>query len=97
MWYWQRSYDYGGTGWRGGAADLPFLHGAIAGVPEVVTEGEAKIGRTATEITVDTSRQADLSERRPAVRTAEVTDQSRRTIASAGGVYAARRPFQTYV
>ena len=70
------------------------------GVPEVVSEGEAKIGEDGNfEITVDTSLAKLIypNDDQQYEITAEVTDQSRRTIVGSGKVYAARRPFQTYV
>jgi hypothetical protein len=101
--YWQFTYDYDWyPGWRHwGCMRLPlFYMPQSTGVPEVVSEGEAKIGEDGNfEITVDTSLAKLIypNDDQQYEITAEVTDQSRRTIVGSGKVYAARRPFQTYV
>ena len=101
--YWQFTYDcewY--PGWfRWGCCKLPpFYAPRSAGVPEVVVEGEAKLEADGTfEIEVDSSLAKLIypNDDQEYEISADVTDQSRRTISGKGKVYAARKPFQTYV
>ncbi|MBP5622861.1 MAG: alpha-2-macroglobulin, partial [Thermoguttaceae bacterium] len=101
--YWQFTYDCDWyPGWRlWGCCKLPpFYAPRSSGVPEVVAEGDAKLEADGTfEIEVDSSLAKLIypNDDQEYEITAEVTDQSRRTISGKGKVYAARKPFQTYV
>ncbi len=67
--------------------------------PEIVAEGEVKIGKDGTvKISIDTALAKLIhgdSDHRYTIK-AEVRDQSRRTIVGQGEVLAARRPFKVY-
>jgi uncharacterized protein YfaS (alpha-2-macroglobulin family) len=67
--------------------------------PEIVADGEAKIGRDGTvSISIDTALAKLIhgdSDHRYTI-TAEVRDQSRRTIVGQGNVLVARKPFKVY-
>jgi uncharacterized protein YfaS (alpha-2-macroglobulin family) len=67
--------------------------------PEVVAEAEAAVGKDGTlKIDIDTSpAKAALGDQDHRYEiTAEVTDQSRRTIVGTGSVLAARKPFKVF-
>ncbi len=101
--YWQFAYEatwY--PGWRtwGCMCVNPSIKSSSRGVPEVVAEGEAEIGADGTfDITVDSALAKELypNDDQEYEISVEVTDESRRTIVGNGKVYAARKPFQTYV
>ncbi len=101
--YWQFAYDclwY--PGWKTwGVCRLPgFWDSREYGVPEIVSEGEAAIGADGKfEIEIDSSLAKIIypNDDQKYEIEAEVVDQSRRTIVGKGSVYAARKPFQTYV
>lgn len=75
-------------------------HWAPPQQPEIVAENETEIGADGTvAVEIDTALakavMGDIDHRYEI--TAEVTDQSRRTITGTGTVLVARRPFKTYV
>ncbi|MCS6976320.1 MAG: MG2 domain-containing protein [Gemmatales bacterium] len=101
--YWWFSPDYG---WYPGFAQwgcfkpLPWWWGLPADPPEVVMENEVDIGPDGTvKVVIDTSLAKELhgdTDHKYQI-TAEVTDQSRRTIVGTGEVIAARKPFKVHV
>ncbi len=84
-------------GWR---APMPFWFGHYSPTPEIVAEAEAPIGPDGTlTVRIDTAAAKAVhgnQDHRYQI-TAEVTDQSRRTIVGSGAVIAARRPFRVVV
>ncbi len=100
--YWWFSYDYSWyPGWErwGCPRPVPWWWSRPSGRPEVVAEGEAPIGKDGTlTLTIDTALAKAIHgdrDHRYSI-TAEVTDQSRRTIVGTGAVLAARRPFRVF-
>lgn len=101
--YWWFSPEYG---WYPGFAQwgcrrpLPWWWGLPADPPEVVMENEVDIGPDGTvKVLIDTSLAKELhgdTDHKYQI-TAEVTDQSRRTIVGSGEVIAARNPFKVHV
>jgi uncharacterized protein YfaS (alpha-2-macroglobulin family) len=101
--YWWYGYDYPWyPGWHLWGCRRPiwtWWPQTSGRQPEIVAEGEAKIGAEGTlKIEIDT-RLAQLihgdRDHRYTI-SAEVRDQSRRTIAGQGEVLVARRPFKVY-
>ena len=100
--YWWFGYEYAWLpGWREWGITAPqprWLH-EYPVPPEVVHENEAPIGADGTvAVEIDTRAAKELfgdTDQRYEI-TAEVTDQSRRTIVGRGEVLAARKPFQVY-
>ncbi len=101
--YWQFTYDcdwYPGWSMWGCRRLPPFYAPRSSGIPEIVAEGEAKLQEDGTfEIAVDSSIAKLIypNDDQEYEISVEVTDKSRRTITGKGKVYAARKPFQTYV
>lgn len=101
--FWWFSYDYTWyPGWRkwGCYRPIPWWWRRGSPRPEVVARGEARIGKDGTfTITIDTALAKAIhgdTDHRYSI-TAEVTDQSRRTIVGTGSVLVARRPFKVFV
>jgi uncharacterized protein YfaS (alpha-2-macroglobulin family) len=101
--YWWYGYDYAWyPGWRLWGCRKPFFTWRQTWQqqpPEVVADGEVRIGEDGTvRIEIDTQLtrliHGDLDHRYTI--SAEVRDQSRRTIVGQGKVLAARRPFKVY-
>ncbi|MBN1517638.1 alpha-2-macroglobulin [Candidatus Sumerlaeota bacterium] len=100
--YWWFCYDYPwypGWGRWGCLAPVPWWYGDRSTPPELVMEDEVEIGEDgAVTIKIDTriakEVHGDLDHRYEI--TAEVTDQSRRTIVGRGSVLVAREPFKVY-
>ena len=100
--YWWFSYDYNWyPGWRDWGCVRPHFwwYPQRRTPPEVVAEGEAKIGEDGTmKIQIDTApaklMHGDADHKYQI--TAEVVDESRRTIVGSGSVIAARKPFKVY-
>lgn len=100
--YWWWSYDYVWyPGWRewGCMRPYPWWRGARWEQPELVVEHEAEIGDDGTlEVEIDTGPAAAVhgdQDHKYSI-TAEVVDQSRRTIVGTGDVLVARKPFKVY-
>jgi uncharacterized protein YfaS (alpha-2-macroglobulin family) len=101
--YWWFAYDYiWYPGWREWGCPRPvpiwWLRGSEP--PELVAEREVPIGPDGTvEVEIDTSvAKAIFPDRDHSYQiTAEVTDESRRTIVGQGNVLVARKPFKVYV
>ncbi|HHI67909.1 MAG TPA: alpha-2-macroglobulin, partial [Planctomycetes bacterium] len=100
--YWWFSYDYTWyPGWEtwGCRRPVPWWWSRPSGRPEVVAQGEAPIAKDGTlSIPIDTALAKVIhgdSDHRYSI-TAEVTDQSRRTIVGTGAVLVARRPFKVF-
>ncbi len=101
--YWWYGYDYDWyPGWRDWGCRRPHFAwwGGYGGEqPELVARGEAAIGANGTyQLKIDSAlAKAMLGDRDHRYQiTAEVTDQSRRTIVGTGEVLAARKPFKVY-
>ncbi len=100
--YWWFSYDYTWyPGWREWGCFRPYWPWwpAAQNPPEVVAENETAVGEDGTiKIEIDTALakavHADTDHRYEI--TAEVTDESRRTIVGQGAVLVARKPFKVY-
>lgn len=100
--YWWYGYDYHWyPGWRTWGCERPFpwWWWRSPQPPELVMENEVELGSDGTvSIEIDTALakllhgDADHSYE----ITAEVTDESRRTIVGSGSVLAARKPFKVY-
>ncbi len=100
--YWWFAYDYDWyPGWRGWGCKcpVPWWRPFPRNPPELVMENEVQIGEDGTvEIEIDSSLAKELhpdKDHRYEI-TAEVVDQSRRTITGKGSVIAARKPFKVY-
>jgi hypothetical protein len=101
--YWWYAYDYPWyPGWENWGCLRPiwswWQHWPRR-QPEIVADGEAKIGKDGTvNISIDTGLAKRIygdSDHRYTIK-AEVRDQSRRTIVGQGEVLVARRPFKVY-
>ncbi|MCK4988148.1 MAG: hypothetical protein KAS40_21585, partial [Desulfobacterales bacterium] len=101
--YWWYAYDYPWyPGWRNWGSLRPiwswWQHWPRR-QPEIVADGEVKIGQDGTvNITIDTELAKLIhgdSDHRYTIK-AEVRDQSRRTIVGQGDVLVARKPFKVY-
>ena len=101
--YWWYGYDYpwypGWENWGCLRPLWPWWPHAPQQPPEIVADGEVKIGKDGTvNITIDTELAKLIhgdSDHRYTIK-AEVRDQSRRTIVGQGDVLAARKPFKVY-
>lgn len=101
--YWWFSYDYpwypGFTKWAGCMRPLPWWIFRQSPPPDVVAEGESAIGEDGTfPIDIDTSLAKAFmgnSDHEYSI-TAEVRDESRRTIVGSGKVLVAREPFKIF-
>ena len=101
--YWWFGYDYDwypGWGRWGCIAPIPFWRNWQPDPPEVIAEGDAEIGPDGT-FKVDFDTQSAKAEHGDSDHeykiTAEVVDQSRRTITGTGSVLVARQPFRVFV
>ena len=101
--YWWFVYDYtwypGWEKWHGCVMPPPWWFPRDRDPPEVVIEQEVPIGPDGTaSVTIDTSVAKALfgNHDHKYEITAEVRDQSRRTIVGSGTVLVAREPFQVY-
>ncbi|MCG3179041.1 MAG: hypothetical protein BIFFINMI_01372 [Phycisphaerae bacterium] len=101
--YWWFAYDYVWyPGWREWGCPRPVViwwGWRPQPQPEVVAQGEARIGADGTlEVPIDTAvAKAIYPDRDHRYEiTAEVTDESRRTITGTGKVLVARHPFKVY-
>jgi uncharacterized protein YfaS (alpha-2-macroglobulin family) len=101
--YWWFAADYPWyPGWRdwGCRRPIPIWWGRGHEQPEVVLENEVEIGADGkVEIPIDTTAAKELhgdTDHKYSI-TAEVTDESRRTIVGTGDVLVARKPFQVFV
>ena len=107
-WYYGRGYwwfaeDYpwypGWHGWVGCTAPMPWWWGGGYNPPELVAENEVEIGPDGTvEIDIDTAIAKELhgnTDHKYTI-TAEVRDESRRTIIGTGQVLVAREPFKVF-
>ncbi|MFO7900784.1 MAG: MG2 domain-containing protein, partial [Planctomycetota bacterium] len=100
--YWWFAYDYAwypGWGRWGCKAPRWWWYGTRQSPPELVSENEVEIGPDGTvEVEIDTSIAKEVhgdTDHKYTI-TAEVTDQSRRTIVGTGNVMVARKPFEVY-
>ena len=101
--YWWYGYDYAWyPGWKQWGCRRPVFtwwrHWPRK-PPEVVADGEVKIGKDGTvrvEIDTELARLIHGDTDHQYTISAEVRDQSRRTIVGQGKVIAARRPFKVY-
>jgi uncharacterized protein YfaS (alpha-2-macroglobulin family) len=101
--YWWFAADYPWfPGWGEWGCPRPGIITAVAGSkvpPEVILENEVEIGVDGTvEIAIDTTAAKELhgdTDHKYSI-TAEVTDESRRTIVGTGDVLASRKPFQVF-
>ncbi|MDJ0820144.1 MAG: MG2 domain-containing protein, partial [Desulfobacterales bacterium] len=101
--YWWYGYDYSWyPGWRQWGCRRPLYSWWprwSRQPPEVVAEGEVKIGRDGTvrvEIDTELTKLIHGDKDHRYTISAEVRDQSRRTIVGQGQVLVARRPFKVY-
>ncbi|MGQ9820762.1 MAG: MG2 domain-containing protein [Thermogutta sp.] len=101
--YWWFAYDYQWyPGWRSWGCDRPspFWWPRSPQPPELVAEQEVAVGPDGkVEVTIDTALAKLLhpdQDHRYRI-TAEVTDQSRRTIVGTGEVIVTRQPFKVYL
>ncbi|MFI4875404.1 MAG: MG2 domain-containing protein, partial [Blastopirellula sp. JB062] len=101
--YWWFAYDYawypGFSKWVGCTRPYPAWHPFPHNPPELVAEQEVEIGPDGTvKVEIDTALaqaiHADKDHKYSI--TAEVRDQSRRTIVGSGDVLVARRPFKVF-
>jgi alpha-2-macroglobulin len=100
--YWWFAYDYTWyPGWRnwGCVRPIPIWWGRGAQPPEVVAETEVPIGEDGTvQVEIDTLPAKELHgdvDHQYSI-TAEVVDESRRTIVGTGNVLVARKPFKVF-
>lgn len=100
-WWFSPEYDWY-PGWKswGCYAPIPIWRGWNPDPPEVVIEGDAEIGADGTFV-IDIETAAALRDHSDSDHsysiTAEVVDQSRRTIIGSGSVLVAREPFKVFV
>jgi uncharacterized protein YfaS (alpha-2-macroglobulin family) len=99
-WWFAADYDWY-PGWRnwGTLRPLPWWWGPSPEQPEVVLENEVEIGPDGTvPVVIDTRPAEELhgDEDHQYAITAEVVDESRRTIVGTGNVLVARQPFQVF-
>ncbi|MBM3998777.1 MAG: alpha-2-macroglobulin [Planctomycetes bacterium] len=102
--YWWFAYDYpwypGWSRWAGVTRPAGWWWPTMPQPPEIVAEGEMPIGTDGTvSVPIDTSlaKAMHADQDHEYAITAEVRDQSRRTIVGTGSVLVARRPFSVYV
>ncbi len=100
--YWWFAHDYR---WYPGFAEwgcfrpMPFWWPRAAGPPEIVAQREVEIGPDGTlKVEIDTlpAKEIHPDKDHEYTITAEVVDQSRRTIVGTGSVLVARKPFKVY-
>jgi uncharacterized protein YfaS (alpha-2-macroglobulin family) len=100
--YWWFSYDsnwYPGWNRWGCKRPLPFWWGGGRQQPEVVADAEVPIGADGTiEVKIDTALAKEIhgNQDHQYQITAEVVDESRRTIVGTGTVLVAREPFKVF-
>jgi uncharacterized protein YfaS (alpha-2-macroglobulin family) len=100
--YWWFGYDYGwypGWGRWGCVAPAPWWWPRAADPPEVVAEAETEIGPDGTlavEIDTELAQEMHGDQDHRYEITAEVVDESRRTIVGKGEVLVAREPFKVF-
>ena len=101
--YWWFGYDYpwypGWSQWVGCVRPLPWWWHRPSQPPEIVAEQQVDIGPDGTvNIAIDTStaKLAHPHLDHEYTITAEVTDESRRTIVGTGKVLVARKPFRVF-
>ncbi len=100
--YWWFSYDYDWLpGWArwGVCRPAPSWFSRESGPPEIVAESEVSIGEDGTvEIDIETAVAKEMFPRdnQRYTITAEVVDNSRRTIVGTGSVLVAKEPFKVY-
>lgn len=102
--YWWFCYDYpwypGWNDWVGCRRPVPWWwHRGRSQPPEVVAEQEVEIGEDGTvDVEIDTLLAKELhgNQDHEYTITAEVRDQSRRTIVGTGKVLVARKPFEVF-
>ncbi|MBI1310729.1 alpha-2-macroglobulin [bacterium] len=100
--YWWFAYDYAWyPGWSrwGCLAPSPWWWPRVNDPPEVVTEAEAQIGPDGTlavEIDTELAKEMHGDQDHRYEITAEVVDESRRTIVGKGEVLVAREPFKVF-
>ena len=100
--YWWFAYDYDWyPGWRewGCMRPSPWWWGGRQDPPELVAEREAEIGPDGKlKVEIDTSLAKEMhgDEDHKYEITAEVVDESRRTIVGSGQVLVARKPFKVF-
>jgi hypothetical protein len=101
--FWWFAYDYpwypGWSKWVGSVRPQPWWWGGYRNPPELVAEREAPIGSDGTlEVEIDTALAKAMhgDQDHQYTITAEVRDQSRRTIVGSGQVLVARHPFEVY-
>ncbi len=100
--YWWFAYDADWLpGWSkwGCKRPFPFWYSQHGGPPEVVAEQEVKIGPDGTvDVEIDTSFAKEIfpNDSQRYKITAEVVDQSRRTIDGSGSVLVSKEPFKVY-
>jgi uncharacterized protein YfaS (alpha-2-macroglobulin family) len=99
-WWFAPDYDwYPGFSEWGCRRPYPWWWGDRHTPPEIVMEQEVPIGPDGTvKVIIDTTAAKELhgNQDHKFSITAEVTDQSRRTIVGAGDVLVSRKPFQVY-
>ncbi|MHB9132173.1 MAG: alpha-2-macroglobulin family protein [Armatimonadota bacterium] len=100
--YWWYAPDYAwypGWGNWGCRRPIPFWWGSSYEQPELIAEAETTIGKDGVlKVPIDTTAAKAMhgdTDHRYQI-TAEVTDQSRRTIVGEGTVLVARKPFKVY-
>lgn len=101
--YWWFAADYpwypGWGEWCGCKRPMPWWWGGNRTPPEIVSENEVEIGADGiVKVSIDTLPAKELhgdSDQQYTV-TAEVTDESRRTIVGSGNVLVSRKPFQIF-
>ncbi|HUG66716.1 MAG TPA: MG2 domain-containing protein, partial [Pirellulaceae bacterium] len=101
--YWWFSYDApwypGWSSWAGCVRPMPWWWPGGFDPPEVVTEREVEIGEDGTvDVEIDTELAKAIhgdSDHKYSI-TAEVRDESRRTIVGQGNVLVARQPFKVF-
>ncbi|MDR1383719.1 MAG: alpha-2-macroglobulin [Planctomycetaceae bacterium] len=100
--YWWFGYDYDWyPGWRNWGCCRPLVLWLPRGdeQPEIVAEQETEIGEDGTvDVTFDTAFTKEMfpNDNQKYEITAEVVDQSRRTIVGKGNVLVAKEPFKVY-
>ena len=99
-WWFAADYDwFPGFGEWGCRRPVPSWYGMGRQQPELVIENEVKIGPDGkVEVVIDTQMAKELhgNQDHKYSITAEVTDQSRRTIVGTGNVLVSRKPFKVY-
>jgi hypothetical protein len=100
--YWWYAYDYA---WYPGFAEwgcrrpIPWWYQWRAAPPEVVAEAEAPVGPDGTlKVVIDTAPAKEMhgdTDHQYSI-TAEVVDESRRTIVGQGNVIVSRKPFEVF-